>query len=291
MKCWESHHPYAIVTIVFWSLAYVLTRLALRHFSAFSLGFLRYLVASATLLIVAVATKSKLPAKRHSLLFIASGTMGFFLYMITFNKGAETVTASTASFIISIVPVLTALLARVALKERLRALQWVAVGIEFSGILVLTLHNGTFSLRIGIVWMLLAAFALSGYNLLQRLLTRTYPALTATMYSVFSGTMLLAVFATASVGELRNAPPVQFVYIAVLGVFSGALAYVAWSKAFELARKTSNVSNYMFVTPLLTSLLGFVIAGETVDTPTLISGAIILSGMVLFNKAAALQTA
>ena len=44
MKFKNSFHPYAMVTIVFWSLAYVLTRLTLQFFSAFSLGFLRYLV-------------------------------------------------------------------------------------------------------------------------------------------------------------------------------------------------------------------------------------------------------
>ncbi|MGI5935748.1 MAG: hypothetical protein ACOX7I_02935 [Oscillospiraceae bacterium] len=42
----DSFHPYAAVTILFWSLAYVLTRLALNYFSPFSLGFLRYLLAS-----------------------------------------------------------------------------------------------------------------------------------------------------------------------------------------------------------------------------------------------------
>ena len=36
MKFKNSFHPYAMVTILFWSLAYVLTRLTLQYFSAFS---------------------------------------------------------------------------------------------------------------------------------------------------------------------------------------------------------------------------------------------------------------
>ena len=44
-----------MVTIFLWSLAFVLTRLALRHFSVYSLGFLRYLAASLTLLPMALA--------------------------------------------------------------------------------------------------------------------------------------------------------------------------------------------------------------------------------------------
>jgi drug/metabolite transporter (DMT)-like permease len=39
----------------------------------------------------------------------------------------------------------------------------------------------------------------------------------------------------------------------------------------------------MFVTPLLTSILGFVIAGETIDISTLVGGTIIILSLLLFN--------
>ena len=42
----ETYHFYATITIICWSIAYVFTRLVLEHFSPFSLGFLRYLIAS-----------------------------------------------------------------------------------------------------------------------------------------------------------------------------------------------------------------------------------------------------
>ena len=56
MKWKDSFHPYAAITIVFWSLAYVFTRLALQVFSTFSLGFLRYLIASVALIVIAFIT-------------------------------------------------------------------------------------------------------------------------------------------------------------------------------------------------------------------------------------------
>ena len=64
MKWKDSFHPYAAVTIVFWSLAYVFTRLALQVFSTFSLGFLRYLIASAALIVISLVTKMKPPRPR-----------------------------------------------------------------------------------------------------------------------------------------------------------------------------------------------------------------------------------
>ncbi len=283
MKLRDSFHPYAITTIIFWSLAYVLTRLALQYFSAFSLGFLRYFVASCTLVAVAVLTKMKLPHKADLTWFLAAGAVGFFLYMIAFNKGQETVTASTGSVVIATVPVITALLARFVYKEKLYRFQWGAIVIEFIGVLVLVLMDGVFSINIGLIWLFLAAVSLSIYNLLQRKLTKVYTALQTSAFSIFFGTVFLAVFIPASLKEVSSAPDNHLVYVAVLGIFSSAIAYVAWTKAFAKAKQTSQVSNYMFVTPFLTSILGLLIADEIPNRATLLGGSIIILGVLVFN--------
>ncbi|MDC7286194.1 DMT family transporter [Blautia schinkii] len=279
----NSFHPYAIITIIFWSLAYVLTRLALQYFSAFSLGFLRYFIASCALIIISVYTKMKPPALHDLSWFLLTGGVGFFIYMITFNQGQATVTAATGSVMIATVPVITALLARLVYKEKLHTLQWIAIMIEFSGVAFLTLKEGIFSINPGLVWLLFAALALSTYNLLQRKLTTTYTALQTSTFSIFSGTFMLSIFAPTSIQEIQSAPPVQFIYLAILGIGSSAIAYVSWAKAFTKAKQTSQVSNYMFITPFLTSILAFIIAKEVPDYTTLLGGGIILSGVLFFN--------
>ena len=279
----NSFHPYAAVTIVFWSLAYVLTRLALQYFSIFSLGFLRYFIATCALIIFAVFSNIKVPQRSDQPWFITAGFVGFFLYMIAFNRGLATVTAATGSIVIATVPVITALLARFLYREKLRTYQWAATLIEFTGVAVLTLMNGMLSINKGLFWLFLAALALSAYNLLQRKLTKTYTALQASTYSIVWGTLMLSIFAPGSIREISNAPAVQFVYLAVLGVCCSAIAYVSWSKAFSKAEHTSQVSNYMFITPFLTSVLGFFMIGEVPDSATLCGGGIILLGVLLFN--------
>ena len=282
MKLKDSFHPYALITVIFWSFSYVLTRLTLQYFSAFSLGLLRYLAASCTLIVIMFFIKIKMPAKADWLSFLAAGAFGFFLYMITFNKGHETVTASTGSVIIATVPVITALLARFVYHEKLTGFQWAAIGIEFLGVLVLTLMNGVFSLNAGVLWLILAALSLSIYNILQRKLTKTYSALTTSAFSIFAGTLLLCVFLPVSVREVPKAPAIQMFYIVLLGIFPSALAYISWSKAFEKAKQTSQVSNYMFLTPFITSVLGYLIADEVPDQATIIGGAIIFAGVLVF---------
>ena len=283
MKFKDSFHPYAMVTILFWSLAYVLTRLTLQYFSAFSLGFLRYFVASCALIVMAVAAKMQLPRKRDLPWFLTAGAIGFFFYMIAFNQGQATVTAATGSVVIATVPVITALFARFVYQEKLKLFQWIAIGIEFAGVTVLTLLNNRFSVNTGLLWLLAAALALSIYNLLQRKLTKAYTALQASTYSILFGTCLLAFFAPSAMEEVSRAPGIQYFYLLVLGIGSSAIAYVSWAKAFAKAKKTSQVSNYMFVTPFLTSILGFLLAGEVPDKATLMGGSIILLGVLLFN--------
>lgn len=279
----NSAHPYAALTVFLWSLAYPLTRLALAHFSTFSLGFLRYLIASVLLAVFAVVTKMKPPRKADLPWFLASGAIGFFLYMVAFNQGQSMVTASTASVIVATAPVLTTLMARVFYGERPRPIQWCATVIEFIGVAVLMLLDGVFSVNSGLLWLSAAALALSGYNLLQRKLTQNYTALQASTYSIFLGTLMLAVFAPGSGHQMATAPAGPMACIPILGVGSSAVAYVAWAKAFSLAAKTSQVSNYMFLTPFLASIEGFLIAGEIPNQATVLGGTIILTGALLFN--------
>ncbi|MEA4969649.1 MAG: EamA family transporter [Candidatus Pelethousia sp.] len=100
---------------------------------------------------------------------------------------------------------------------------------------------------------------------------------------MFAGTFMLAVFSPQALREAQGAPPIQWLYLIVLGVFSSALAYTTWARAFNKAKLASSMSNYMFITPFLTSVLGFFLADEIPNLPTLAEGTVILLGMLIFN--------
>jgi drug/metabolite transporter (DMT)-like permease len=235
------------------------------------------------LIIAAIILKIKMPGKKDLKWFLLSGLSGFSLYIMAFNKGCETVSASTSSIIIATVPVITALLARFIYKEKIGYLQYCAIIIEFSGVVILSMTNGIFTINVGIIWLLLAAFLLSAYNILQRKLTKEYTALQTTIYSILFGAILLFVFLPGTIKEIENAPMIQYLYIAFLGIFSSALAYISWSTAISKAKETSSVSNYMFLTPFLTSIFGLILLDEKLDIRTIVSGIIILVGMLLYN--------
>lgn len=285
----KSYHFYAIITIIFWALAFVFTRLALQYFDVYSLSFLRYFTASLTLIVVIFFMKTAKPKKEDFLTYLFSGVIGFSIYIVLFTKGAGMVSSSTGSIVIAMVPVFTALLASIFYNEKLKTYQWLAIAIEFIGILVLTSMNGSVSINEGVLWLLAAALCLATYNLLQRKLTKKYTALEASTYSIFVGTIFLFVFAPKAFQKTIVAPIEQLFLVSILGIFSSALAYIAWAKAISIAEKTTYVSNYMFVTPFLTTILGFLMMREIPNYSTILGGIIILSGLFLFNKESFLE--
>ena len=111
----------------------------------------------------------------------------------------------------------------------------------------------------------------------------------ASTYSIFFGTLLLAVFAPSAFRQLAAAPASQWAYLVLLGVFPSAVAYVSWSVAFSKAQRTSQVSNFTVLTLFFTSLLGLLILREAPNAATLCGGGITLVGVLLFNHSAAVR--
>ncbi|MBR5590256.1 MAG: EamA family transporter, partial [Anaerotignum sp.] len=68
-----------------------------------------------------------------------------------------------------------------------------------------------------------------------------------------------------------------------LGAFPSATAYFLWGKAMSFAERTSEVTNFMFVTPLLSTIMGFIILREVPNAGTFIGGAIIIISIIVFN--------
>ena len=79
-----------------------------------------------------------------------------------------------------------------------------------TGVAVLTVMSGGLAQSGGLMWLFLAALSLSAYNILQRRLARQYTAMQASTYSIFAGTLMLAVFSPGAFRELAAAPAAPF---------------------------------------------------------------------------------
>ncbi len=90
MRIRDSYHLYALITITCWSLIFVLTRLMMPEVSSASIGALRCVIASVTMIIALTLMRSRLPRVKDIPLFLLAGIVGFYLYLLMFNEGLKT---------------------------------------------------------------------------------------------------------------------------------------------------------------------------------------------------------
>ena len=274
----------AFCTVFVWASAFPLTKIAMTQYSPNALGFLRCTVAAIVLLVVGLFNHIRKPRKQDIIWFLLSGGLGFTLYMIMFNTGIRTLTSATSSIVIAVTPILTAIAASRLYQEKIKPVGWCMIGLAFSGVLILLLWGGVFSVNIGLIWTIGAAVVFCGYNIINRKLSAMgYTVLEIITYSMLCGAILLGVFSAQGISELMTANPGQIMAVIYLGVMPSAAAYFMWGKAMSYADKTSEVTNFMFVTPLLSTVMGFIFLREIPNAGTFIGGAIIISSIILFN--------
>ena len=279
-----NYRIFALTSITMWSLGFVTTRLSLAYFHPLSIAFLRYFIASIVLIGIAAAFKIKPPDRKDWIWVAVCGISGYFIYIALFKIASVTITASTNSIIVATGPVITAVLAWLIYKEKLKAVQCFAFVMAFSGILVMTLVNGSIDTNAGVLLTFVGTIFLAIYNITTRKLVKNYSPMQVVIYSILVGTAALGVFIPLSVADIRaGIPPIGYFYLFILGVFASALAFVTWSYAIKKAPNISYVTKFMFLTPFLTTLLGFLMANELPGLETLLGGLLILTGLAIFN--------
>ncbi len=285
-KSKKKMHLFAIGTIILWATAFPVTKLVGGAIPSIALGTIRCTAAAIFLIIVGLINHIRLPKSwRDAGLFILAGALGFGFYMIFFNTGIQSISSATSSLIIAITPILTALGASKLYNEKLSKIGYVTIVSAFIGVMILLLWNGVLSINKGIFWTLGASIVFCGYNLLNRKLQAMgYSSIEIMTYAMISAAIILIIAQPHAFGYLRTAGALNAALAIYMGVFASAIGYFLWSKAFENAEHTSDVTNYMFLTPLLTTLLGFVMLGEVPDFSTILGGAIIIASVIVFNR-------
>lgn len=276
---------FCVLTIFFWSIAFPFSKVAMEHFSPYSLGFLRVCIASVTLLIINKFSGGKLPKAKDIGWFLLSGACGFGLYLFAFIRGMMTLTSASSSIVIAITPVLTAVAAHYLYDEKINAIGWATLVTAFLGVAIMMLWDGILSINVGIFWTLGASVVFCAYNILNRKLSKMgYKAIEIVTYSMMSSVLVLSPFSVQGVEEISSAGNYYLLVLFVMGILSSAIAYFFWSKALSMTDNTSDVTNYSFLTPFVATLMGSLVLSEVPNRGTLIGGFVIIVSIITFSK-------
>ena len=276
----------ASATIAVWATAFPFAKLTLQSVDALTLSVARVVGGAILMLIIGVFKGLHIPTSwREWGIYILLGATGNFLYQVVFNEGLRTIPAATSSIIMALTPMTTALLALVVYKDRIRPVGWLFTITAFIGVAIIILWNSTLTIPMGALWTLLGMILFAVYNILNRGLSlKGYNSITIAMWSMFTGAIMALPFADHAIEMIVQAPLSAQLAMVYLAFFSSALGFVFWSYAFEHAEKVSDVTNFMYISPIVAAIVAAFLLGEFPNMGLYIGAPIILGSLFLFNR-------
>ena len=185
-----------IAVMIIWGSSFAVTKNSVKAVPPIFFALLRMTVASVLLLIVAQfrGGTSKIPRPVPWIIIGLMGLTGTCLYYICFNISLLYTTASVGALIQSFIPIVTALLALVFLKERLSVKSMLGIAISITGVLLIIFMAGPNEKAknpfLGNMLMLASVFIWAIYTILAKRIAHIDP-IVVTAYSIAIGTLLL----------------------------------------------------------------------------------------------------
>jgi drug/metabolite transporter (DMT)-like permease len=274
------------VVYVVWGSTYLFILLASRTLPVFVMTSVRFLVAGSLLYAWAVRrgdTKGDRPGRRQ---WLAAGIVGAALFLVG-NAGVawaeKRVDTGVASLIIAAVPLWMALFDRAACGQRLNRLALAGLAVGFGGVALLAWPTGPSHIDVeGAVALLISGAGWAAGSLYSRRAPLPRRPLVSAGMQMLVGGVLLAIVsaATGEVTQVHDVSATSLLALAYLVVFGSWLAFTAYAWLLRNTR-TSLVSTYAYVNPLVAVFLGWAVENESVSARTVLAGAVVLTAVAL----------
>ncbi len=272
------------VTVILWASALVGIRIGLHDYSPGSLGLLRYLIASFSLLFLYLRLPVRhLPNLKDFIEIFIIGGLGIGVYNIALNHGEITVPAGTAGFVIGLMPVFSMCFAIILLKEKVPLSIWLGVLVSMTGLLLIAMGGqNQMSFNIGLLYVLLASIVGSYYAVAQKRLFQRYHPLELAILTIWCGTAVMLFYFPRMTHEIVHASWKTTAAIVYLGIFPAAIAYSLWNYAID-RMPAGRASGYLYAMPLIATFLGIIFLQEYPSPADLTGGLITLLGAGMIN--------
>jgi drug/metabolite transporter (DMT)-like permease len=277
-----------LLTCLFWAGNFSAVKIALREFAPHAFNGSRLVMASVLLLVYLRRKEGRIRVGRADLLKLAVlGVVGNTIYQLLFINGIERTTASSTSLVMTMSPILIALLSASFGVERIRWPGWLGIFVAFSGLYLVVFGRpgspplGGESLS-GDLFILAANFCWAAYTVFSRpLLARMSPLKLTSLTFAFGALFYIPAGAgdfTATAWSRLS--PTGWGMLFYSTVFSFAIGYVIW---YSSVKRVGNTKTGIFgyITPVFTVILAHILLGEGIHLFQVVGVLVIFIGFYL----------
>jgi drug/metabolite transporter (DMT)-like permease len=275
-----------------WGSTFIAGRVVSADMTAPTAALWRFLIATATLLVMVQFMEHGLPrlSLARWMTFVLLGAIGVAAYALCFMYGLQTVTASRGALIVALTPAATLIGGALFLHEPLTRAHVLGIALALLGVAV-DLGNGnplrlfTGPIGMGEVTLFGCVLAWSAYTLIgRRVLGEGLSPLVATTCAALTGTAILAIWCVVT-GDLvvpvaAWKPWLALVFMGVLGT---AVAYL-WFFDGVKAIGPAQAAVFINLVPVVAITLGVLLLGETLKLSMVIGAALVVTGVWIINR-------
>jgi drug/metabolite transporter (DMT)-like permease len=274
-----------------WAGSFIVVDITTKEMDPIDLGFLRFLIATPLMILIAVLRKKPLllPKKELPWLVVLGLTGVTLLYLFQF-LGIHFTNAPTASVLINTNVIFIAILSGFFLQETLTRKRVAGIILSFIGVFVimfsdiskqaLTFDNLFF---IGGILMLLSAFCWALYSFVGKRLLKTYDEFVITTYAFGFGTLLYIPFVILHLGPVLQRTSLNgWLAVLYLALTCSLFGYLGWYYALKNI-DASKAAVFLNFIPLFTILMSFFL-GTSLTWFFLLGATLIIYGVYITQQ-------
>jgi len=268
-------------TVFLIAFEYILSKPILETITTIELIWLKYVVASITLVGIKLARKESWPFRLRDIpLFVILGILGEIIYYSASLNAMSYLPIALITVVISLTPVLSTVFDRFIYKRKVRPQTIIGICVSLLGIAMITgvdpemVAGGRF---IGYILAFIPVISTNIYNVIAIKHTSKYSAFDLSLYIIVATAVMTTPYG------LSHLPPQEAIGLPLiltvifLGVGLAAYGLFAYLNSLRVLGSTITVLFSNFV-PVVSCVFAWLILGETILPLQIIGGAITLIG-------------
>ena len=267
-----------ILVNTLWGLSFIFSKTALEEgMPTLTLAFVRYVIACCILLPICLRSEGGVRLGAWAPRAFVTTLLGITVYYFFEYTGLRLTTASAASLILSLVPMLTLLWRVVFAREHISLMRWGTVLLSLLGAFLVIgadVSGGSLAM-LGNLMMICACLCWVGYIFVSPRLMEACSALRVTTWQALAATLTFLPFALMERGSWTSISAKAWLCIGVLAVFCSAICYVLYGVAIRSVDSLT-VSLTININPIAACLGGFLFLDERLTALQLLGGFLIL---------------